>query len=79
MGRKQNRAEIWNSFKRNKKLIREKGHKINNTNVSIIDPLEQKKKKLVRKLAEKLRPKQPSKEQLMKLKKLERKKQRKRH
>lgn len=74
MGRKQNRTEIWNSFKRNKKLIRDKGHKVHNSNVSIIDPLEQKKKKLARKLAEKLRPKQPSKAQLRKLKKLQEKK-----
>lgn len=74
MGRKQNRTEVWNSFKKTKKAIRDKGYKVHNSNVLIIDPLEQKKKKLARKLAEKYKPKQPSKEQLRKLKKLKEKK-----
>eukprot|EP01084_Bolivina_argentea_P088778 160289_1 len=74
MGRKQNRTAIWNSFKHNKKLLRDKKPKINNSNVFMIDPQEQKKKKLARKLAEQLKPKQPSKKHLLKLKKLREKK-----
>ena len=73
MGRKQNRTAIWNSFKRNKKLIRDKGN-VFNSNVFMIDPLVQKQRKLQRKLAEKSIPKQPSKKQLRKLKKLKEKK-----
>ena len=74
MGRKQNRTEIWNSFKKNKKLVRDKKYGAHNSNVLMIDPLEQKKKKLARKLAEKYQTKQPSKDQLRKLKKLKEKK-----
>ena len=71
MGRKQHRQAIWNSFKQQKKLIREKGG-IADTNVEIIDPEQQKKKKLARKLLEKLAVKHqaPSKAQLKKLSKL---------
>ena len=49
MGRKQNRAAVWNSFKRNKKLQRDKKKHMNHSNVLIIDPQEQKRKKLLRK------------------------------
>ena len=76
MGRKQNRTSIWNSFKQNKKSHRDKAGYVNQSNVLMIDPDEQKRKKLARKLAEKLaeRRKGPSKAQLRKLQKLKEKK-----
>eukprot|EP01083_Nonionella_stella_P074903 203332_1 len=74
MGRKQNRAAIWNSFKQTKKLIREKGHADHSSNTFMIDPEEQKQRKIARKLAEKLKPIQPSKKHLQKLQRLKEKK-----
>ncbi len=67
MGRKQDRMGDWVKYKRERKLIRKTGN-IRDTNVLMIDPEEQKKRKaagkMARKLALELLKKQPTKEEL---------------
>ena len=76
MGKKQKRADAWNSMREQRRSSFQGNTP--NSNVLIIDPEEQKRAKLQRKIEKRLeeaRNRKPSKEKLRKLKQLQKKKE----